>query len=228
VIGCCDQGESMVVLANLPYLIDSATGPYHEILTKAYLQAVGAEAIVVSGAQSTDEYKDIKVPERFDGMLPILHRELGDTVYAVPQRSPSIAHVVRPSEIIPASATPNQVYDYSLVIEDPARPSADFQWLSDGVARIRADMTRSDVVSVQVPWFAGWKAWVGNRRIPISADGLGFQVLHPSCDGICEITLRWEGRPDRIPSAIVSLAALAVLVWLLWGRGFSTHSLIPR
>jgi hypothetical protein len=216
VIGCCDQGESMVVLANMPYLISSATGPYHEILTKAYLQAVGAEGIVVSGAQSTDEYKDIKAPERFDAMLPVLHRELGDTIYAVPQRSPSIAHVVRSSEIIPPAATPYQVYDYSLVIEDPARPSADFQWLSDNVARVRASMTRSDVVAIQVPWFAGWKAWVGNRRIPISADGLGFQVLHPSCNGPCEITLRWDGRPDRIPSAIVSLAALILIGAVSW------------
>lgn len=215
-IGCCDQGESLTVLANLPYLINSEKGPYHEILTKAYLEAVGVQAIVVAGPQSTDEYKDISVPERFDAMLPALHRELGDTIYAVPQRSPSLAHVVRPGETIPATATPNQVYDYSLLIEGSTRPAADFQWIGNGAARIRAELTREDLVTVQVPWFSGWKAWVGDRRIPISADGLGFQVLHPACGGACEITLRWTGRPDRIPSAIVSLLAagfLAVLVW---------------
>jgi hypothetical protein len=220
VLGCCDQGESLTVLANMPFLIDSPTGPYHEILTKAYLQVLGTQAIVVSGAQSTDTYKDIRVPERFDAMLPILHRELGDTIYAVPQRSPSLAHVVRPGEAIPATATPNQVYDYSLVIEDPARPSADFQWLRDGAARIRADLTRSDLITVQVPWFTGWEAWVGNRRIPISADGLGFQVLHPACEGPCEIALRWTGRPDRVPSAIVSLVSLVFLVGLVCGAGW--------
>lgn len=216
VIGCCDQGESLTVLANMPYLIRSATGPYHEILTKAYLQAFGAQAIVVSGPQSTDTYKDILVPGRFDAMLPILHRELGDTIYAVPQRSPSLAHVVRAGETVPASATPYQVYDYSLVIEDPARPSADFQWLDSGTARIRAELARADLISVQVPWFSGWEAWVGNRRIPISADGLGFQVLHPACEGRCEIALRWTGRPDRVPSALVSLAALGFLAGLVW------------
>jgi hypothetical protein len=68
---------------------------------------------------------------------------------------------------------------------------------------------------------------VGNRRIPISADGLGFQVLHPACEGRCEITLRWTGRPDRIPSALVSLAALGLLAGLVWrnpqlpGRGLA-------
>ena len=58
---------------------------------------------------------------------------------------------------------------------------------------------------------------LGNQfSIPISADGLGFQVLHPACEGACEITLRWTGRPDRIPSAIVSLGALVLLVGLAW------------
>jgi hypothetical protein len=216
VIGCCDQGESLTVLANVPFLITTPTGPYHEILTKAYLQTLGAQAIVVAGPQSTDTYKDIKVPERFDSMLPVLHRELGDTIYAVPQRTSSLAHVVKPGEVIPAAGTPYQVYDYSLVIENPLRPAADFQWTGNGSATIHADLTRSDVITVQVPWFAGWKAYVGNRRVPISADGLGFQVLHPSCEGSCDITMQWTGRPDRIPSALLSLGGIGLAVWLAW------------
>jgi hypothetical protein len=215
VMGCCEQGQSLRILGALPFLIDSPTGPYHELLTKAYLQAFGAQAIVVSGPRSTDEFKDIQSPERFDAFLPVLHRQLGDTIYAVPQRSPSLAHVLRPGEAIPATATPNEVYNYSLVIEDATRPAADFQWLGDGVARIRAELTPTDLVSVQVAWFSGWKAWVGERRIPISADGLGLQVLHPGCQGACEITLRWTGRPDTVPAALVSLAALAFLGVLL-------------
>jgi hypothetical protein len=218
VIGCCDQGESLDVLANVPYLISPATGPYHEILTKAYLQVLGAQAIVVSGPQSTDEYKDIQGPGRFDAMFPVLHRELGDTIYAVPQLSSSLAHVVESADIVPASPTVYQVYAYAQKIEDPARPTADFAWLSDGVARVRATLKRDDLVAVEVPWFAGWKAWVGGRRIPVSADGLGFQILHPACEGACEIALRWTGRPDRIPSAMVSLLALCLLAVLLSGK----------
>jgi hypothetical protein len=170
---------------------------------------------VVSGADSTDQYKDIKAPERFDAMFPILHRELGDTIYAVPQRSTSLAHVVRPGETVPLPPTVYKVYDYSLVIEDPARPAADFEWLGDGSARIRATLAKSDLLSVQVPYFAGWKATVGSRRIPISADGLGFQVLHPGVDGPVEIALQWTGRADLIPSEIVSLGGLGLLIWLI-------------
>ncbi len=145
VLGCCDQGMALPVLANINSLIDPPTGPYHEILTKAYLQAFGVQAIVVSGAQSTDEYKNIQVPERFDAMFPVLHRELGDTIYAVPQRSTSLAHVVRPGETVPEPPTVYKVYDYSLVIEDPSRPAADFEWLGDGSARIRATLSKTDL-----------------------------------------------------------------------------------
>ncbi|MEI9973076.1 MAG: hypothetical protein WDO73_14075 [Ignavibacteriota bacterium] len=106
---------------------------------------------MVSGPQSTDEYKDIQVPERFDSMLPVLHRELGDTIYAVPQHSTSLAHVVKPAETVPAEATPYQIYDYSLVIENPLRPPAEFQWIGDGVANIRADLTRTDVSRFRSP-----------------------------------------------------------------------------
>ncbi|HUB77883.1 MAG TPA: hypothetical protein VMB03_03755 [Bryobacteraceae bacterium] len=218
VIGCCDQGESLSLIANVHYLVDPPAGPYHEILTKAYLEALGAQAIVVSGPQSTDTYKDIQAPERFDSMFPVLHRELGDTIYAVPQRSTSLAHVVHLGETVPTNvasdALPYKIYAYSLVIEDPTRPAADFQWLSDGVAHIRAQLKREDLISLQVPWFSGWKAFVGGRPIPVSPDGIGFQVLHPACDGACEIALRWTGRPDRIPSAILSLGALAFLAVL--------------
>jgi hypothetical protein len=70
VVGCCEQGESLPVIAGVPYLIDPATGPYHEILIKAYLQVLGAQAIVISGPQSTDKDKAVQAPERFDAMFP--------------------------------------------------------------------------------------------------------------------------------------------------------------
>jgi hypothetical protein len=226
-IGCCDQGQSSRVLANTPFLIDVAEGPYHEILITAYLQAFGAQAIVVSGPMSSDEYKEIKVPLRFDAFLPVLHREMGDTIYAVPQRSTSLAHVVHPGETVPSTATPYEVYAYSKAIEDPARPAADFQWFDDGVARIRVDLTPADLLSVQVPYFSGWKAESGGRGIPITADGLGLQVLHPSCSGACEITLRWTGRPDTVPSAVVSMAAVALLGVLIARAGRARSASAP-
>ena len=109
-----------------------------------------------------------------------------------------------------------EVYGYSRIVEDPLAAAGQFRvaarWRRDAFVPTSSP---ADLVSVQVAWFSGWKAWVGARRIPISADGMVFQVLHPACQGPSEITLRWAGRPDRIPSAIVSLVALAFLAMLL-------------
>jgi len=49
-----------------------------------YLEALGAPALVASGPQSTEVYKDIQNPERFESLRPVLDREHGDIIYGVP------------------------------------------------------------------------------------------------------------------------------------------------
>jgi hypothetical protein len=223
-IGCCDQGLSMPVLANLPYLVNiPGQAPGRAELTKAYLQALGVQAMVASGPGSTDEYKDIQSPERFETQFPVLHRELGDTIYAIPQRSSSLAHIVRPQELVSAPIQSAAVVTYAAAIEDPARPTADFEWLRNGTARIRATLSANDLISVQVAWFPGWTATDQGQPIPITSDGLGLQLLHPVRTGPVEILLRWTNRPDQFPAALISLSALATLVFLLINRR-RTHS----
>jgi len=222
VIGCCDQNESMPVLVALPYLVNTAVSPYYSGLSKLYLEALGAQALVTNGPESTDEYKDIRHPERFEQVLPILHRERGDTIYAIPQRSSSLAHVIRSGEEVPrpgiAPLDQALIERYVAAIEDSSRTAADFQWLRGGAARIRATLRRDELVSVQVAWFPGWKAFVGESRKEIHADGLGFMVIRPECQGDCEIRLEWSGRPDLPFAALISSGGLVVLGLLFYRR----------
>jgi len=75
--------------------------------------------------------------------------------------------VLRPGEETPVHASHQveqaELARYVAAIEDDARPAADFQWLEPGAARIRATLRRDDLVSVQVGWFAGWKAAANGR-----------------------------------------------------------------
>ncbi len=80
--GCCDQGQSMAVLNEVPYKVNSTEGNTTEAGVN-WLRALGVQAMVVSGIESTDEYKDIRVPQRFEGVLPLLHRENGDAIFSV-------------------------------------------------------------------------------------------------------------------------------------------------
>ncbi|HEY1338807.1 MAG TPA: hypothetical protein VGF59_14930 [Bryobacteraceae bacterium] len=225
VIGCCDQGQAMPVLASIPYLINAGTTPDQTALGISWLEALGASAIVVNGPESTDEYKDIQKPERFEGLLPLLVRARGDSIYSVPQAQGSLAHVLHAGEEAPADAASPAVVRYAAAIEDASRPRADFQWLNGHEARIRATLARGDAVSVQVAYFRGWKATANGAPQTVSPDGIGFILLRPECEGNCEIRLRWTGPWDWWLSLMLSLGSLAGAVLLLRrGSGYGSNS----
>lgn len=225
--GCCDQGQSMPVLRVLPYIVFPSVNQEFTKSAVTYLEALGAQALVVSGPRSTEEYKAVRDPERYAALLPVLDRVNGDTIYGVPQRNASLAHVLRPGEAPPVHVSQEisqaELVRYAGAIEDQARPEASFEWLDPGRARIRAALRRDDLVSVQVAWFAGWKATVNRHARPVSADGLGFILLRPECEGNCEITLAWTGAPDLKPCAWIAGMALLLTILLLFGP----HSRAP-
>jgi SAM-dependent methyltransferase len=235
--GCCDQGQSMPVLNDVPGFINAAVSLQNTALAKIWLEALGVQALVVNGEGSTDEYKDFREPQRFERFFTPLHRENGDTIYAVLPEGSSLAHVLRPGETVgrrpsnPADA--GEVARYVEAIGNSTRPRATFEWLHGGAARIRASLHRDDLVSVQVAWFPGWKALVHGERRPVGPDGLGFMVIRPKCEGNCEIALLWTGRPDLPYAAVVSVAALGLAAMLFYrrkpfaGRGMG-HAIMER
>jgi len=221
-VGCCLQGQSMPVLTWVQYLVTRDADPADTERSRPWLQALGVDALVVSGPASTDGYKNILKPQRFERLFPVLHQEHGDTIYSVPRGRPSLAHVVRPGDLVPLRASHqmdySEVVKFSEAVVDNSRPAASFEWLRGDIARIRTNLQPSDLVSVQVAWFRGWKAFVRGRRMPVSADGLGLIVIQPECEGDCEITLRWTGRPDGPIAAVVSCASLALLAAVFYKR----------
>jgi hypothetical protein len=210
------------VLNVAPYKVNTAVSP---AITEAgidWLRALGVQAMVVNGPTSTDEYKDIRAPERFDGVIPLLHRENGDAIYSVLPLGTSLAHVVRPEDLVPHRPPGKLAYDdirrYAQAIGDAARPPAAFEWRGGGRARIRADLHPGDLLSVQIAWFPGWKATVHGQPAPVSADGMGFIVIQPHCLGECEVNLTWTGPGDLPLSAAISLATLGLLGFLFFKR----------
>ncbi len=219
-VGCCVQGQSMPLLAYVGSVLNYAVGPFDTTNDKTWLRALGVSALVVNGPASTDAYKDIRRPERFANLLRPLHSENGDTIYAVFDGPVSLAHVLRPGEAVPITPLLRMngldVVRYASIVGDPARPPASFEWLAGGTARIHARLHSDDLVSVQVPWFPGWKAFADGHPLPVSRDGLGFMLIVPRREGPCDITLRWTGRPDQPFAAAVSIATLACLSFLLY------------
>ena len=166
-----------------------------------WLKAYGCHAITVPGPDSREGYHPFRNPRKFDGVLPLLWHDEDDSIYGVPARSKSLAHV------IPADAAVQrpplhgldveEVARFVAAIENPALPLADFSWLSNTRARIATELHPGQVVAVQVTYDPGWVATANGRPALATRDGIGLLTLHPQCDGRCEIDLSFDGGAQR-------------------------------
>jgi len=166
-----------------------------------WLKAYGCHAITVPGPKSREEYHPFRNPLKFEGVLPLLWHDGDDSIYGVPQRSRSLAHVI---PIDAAVKRPpihgldvDEVGRFVAAMENPALPLADFSWLSDSRARIVTELRPGQVVAVQVTYDRGWVATANGRTALVTRDGIGLLTLHPQCDGRCQIDLSFDGGAQR-------------------------------
>jgi len=184
-----------------------------------WLKAFGCGAVVVPGAGSKDYYHSIANPRKFEGLLPVAWREAGDTIYRVPERSASLAHVIPRDAMV--SRRPIHGLDvaplrpYIAALDDPAAPIASLSWKDPDHGTIAAKTNPSDVISVQMTYDPGWQARVDGKPGVVHADQLGFIEIDPQCSGNCSIDLVFDGGPERkitlAVSAITTLALLAMM-----------------
>jgi len=169
-----------------------------------WLKAYGMDTVAVTGPGSREFWKPFPRPDKFDGVLSVLWSEPGTTIYRVPRRSISLAHVV------PAAA--RDLRSTVAALDDPALPPARFEWRGRDRAVLNARLAEGQVILVQISHHAGWRALV-----PLERDALGQIRLKPDCIGDCEVELRYDGGWELRICRVVSLAALpgvGVLWWL--------------
>ena len=186
-----------------------------------WLKAYGNQAVYVPGPTSREHYHAVVHTHKFDGLLPVLWHDEDDTVYRVPQRSQSMAHVVPREAIVVRQPIHGLDIDparaYVSALDDTSLPLADLSWTSPTKATIRTAMSPGQVISVQETYMAGWQARIGDRDVPVHGDKLGLIVIEPDCNGSCLIDLSFgvtrEGWVCRILSSLVTLVALFSLAF---------------
>jgi len=187
-----------------------------------WLKVFGCGGIVVPGAKSNDHYHAVANPDKFDGKLPLVWREAGDSIYRVPLRSASLAHVIPHSAVV--NRRPIHGLDvaplgpYIAALDDPSAPNAELSWKDPDQGSITAKMVSSDVISVQITYDPGWRARVAEKAVPLQADALGFMVIDPHCSGECTIDLEFNGGLERSVTLAVSLLAVAMLLGMVFWK----------
>jgi hypothetical protein len=197
-------------------------GPQDAAISLLWLKAFGCGAIVVPGRDSQDHYHAVANPDKFDGLLPLVWRESGESIYRIPQPSPSLAHLIPRSAIVrnrPVNGL--DVAELSRYVDALASP-ASIVWENPDHAKITAAVNDSEVISVQITSDPGWQARIGGRKVKIAADGLGFLLIDPGCSD-CSIDLEFTGGLERNVALAVSLTAMAVLLAMLFCPSFKSR-----
>jgi hypothetical protein len=223
VAGCCLQGilPNGGVLAHYEVGSDDGAGGREVAVSLAWLQALGATTIAVTGPRSTDEYKDYHHPAKFDGHLKELWRGGDDVIYEVPQRSPTLAHAVEAKDLVPRfpenGIDTAPLMPYVAAIEDGARPKLEERWTNPSEAVIRGALGPQDVISVQTAYHPGWHASVNGSSRAVGSDGLGFLAISPQCSGDCVVHLSYDGGAEmRVMRCLSLLTVMAAVAWFLW------------
>ncbi len=223
--GGFDQGRWNQVLTAAHFQINSGmnSGDRAGEVAVAWLKAFGARAVIVNGPKSEEPYKDVRHPEKYEGLLKELWRDGDDVIYEVPARLPSIAFAVPKDALLdapPASFTdPAVLQRYVAAKEDAAMPAVRWQWVKPGRGRAEAALVPEHVITLHVTHHPGWEATANGRPIGVLRDGLGQIYLEPRCDGPCAIEMEFTGGWEmRIAKAASLLAALAGIAWCLGPR----------
>lgn len=216
--GGFDQGITIEALHGIQFQIYSGMGAEGREGKVAldYLRTFGVHAIAVAGPGSTEVYKPIAHPKKFDGLLEELWRDGGDVVYRVPQRSASLARAV-PKDKLPAKPTgyfndSTFLAPYLSAIDDPAMPDVSWRWLDRDRAVVEGTLSPGAAVSIQMAYHPGWRATVEGRAVPVHADGIGLTVIEPDCNGPCRIELAYR---REIPMSVFWIALMAGIVFAL-------------
>ncbi len=215
--GGFETGLTNRIPYELAYRVRAGTGlrPGHETEdTVRFLKTLDAQYIVVNGPTSKEYYRDFKRPERLTD-LRIVYREGGDIIYALPFRP--MATIVQSSELAAGDPTenPEVLAAYVAAIDDDARPQLLVRWTGPARVDIDGSVPADRLISVRENAAPGWSATENGLAIPVTADRLGYLVLHPVGGDHSHIELRYNGTAEqRIMAVVCALAWIAAIAAL--------------
>jgi hypothetical protein len=188
----------------------------------AWLKAYGAAAVVVSGPGSREFWKPFAHPEKFEGVLPAMWSEEGVTAYRVPQRTPSLAHVVPVIALV--GRTPRNAHDiaeidrYNEALDDPTLPEASFEWQGRNRIGVRATTVAVRCVVSKSPISPnvspGPRALIASPPSPTVPD-----YFRPPIDGLKTMRL-------NISNSICAPTMAVVVLASYWGATSTTSRCI--
>ena len=223
--GGYDQGIGNHIIPAVIHQMGSGEGSFNREgeIGALWLKAYGVHAIMIGGPRSRDSYRDFHNPRKFEGLFREVWRDGDDVIWEVPWRSPSLAHVMRPSDLVahePESGIDvDPLRPYVAALDNPEFPAAQFAWRNRHQATMTADLRPDQVLSVQISYHPGWHASVDGQPRRAFRDHLGQLAVAPACDGPCRVEIAFDGGAEMYAARLISWSAmLGGLLWALLRR----------
>ncbi len=206
-------------------------GPNEAEYSRLWLEALGAQAVAVSGPGSGEVYKPFRNPKKFEGVLNLLWRDGDDAIYRVGQPHASLARIVPRAALVVRAPLNGIDVDplrpYVAALDDPRMPRAEFRWIDAHSAEIAAAFEADQAVSVQISWHAGWHATLNGQPVPVQWDALGQMVIDPGMAGVGAIRLIYDGGTEMRVARLLSALAAVFLVGAFARGVLKTSKLHP-
>jgi hypothetical protein len=217
--GGSDQGMLNPIVQMAQWEIRLAEKPEPSV---QWLQALGADAVIVHDKTSQEVYHDFVYPAKFAGVLPVLYDDKqGNVIYRVPRRYPGLARVVqteaaRGLQPPRGNSDSERIGAYVDVLEKGPDSPAAMRWVSTDEVRIQARIGEAESVALLVTYDSAWRAYSGSEPLPIHRDAFGFMRIEAT-PGEHEIRVVFEtpleNRVGRVVSGISGIVVLLLLVW---------------
>ena len=179
--GGSEQGLLNGTLALAQWQVTRDLEPGRDI---QWLQAAGADAVVVHQRGSEEIFQEFASPGKFAGILPVLYDSgHGDVIYRVPRRFPAHARVVDRSRMEALRPIPVSDYDraelaaYVEAVEKGPDRAVEMAWGGMQSIRLRAMFGPGEELLVQESYDPDWRAYSGGLRLEIRKDVAGFMLV---------------------------------------------------
>ncbi len=192
-------------------------------LSVAWLQAMGADAVLVHDKRSQEAYHDFPRPDKFSGVLPVIYDNgEGDFVYRVPRRYPGLARVVWTADAARLKPVAPEygaaaVTAYARLVEGGPDARPEFRYEGTDAMRVRAPLAPGQSLLVQASYDPAWRAWSGSGPLTVRRDAAGFMLIDAP-PGDHDIRLVFELPLENAVGRVVSWSSAAVLVGLMMFR----------
>lgn len=183
-----------------------------------WTQATGADAVYVAEKDSQEHYRDFLYPQKMTALPVIWDSGHGDHLYRVPRRYPARARIVetaRINAVAPPRFNNDVEYLHAYVDTIEKGPDSVVTVARQGTdaMQLHATLAPGQSIVVQETYDPAWRAWSGDRELPIRKDAIDMMVIDAP-PGEHQIRLAFltplENKIGRVLTALSLLAVVAL------------------